>query len=342
MRISRKKIALILCISLFCCSLLQGCQRPDKTVEKYGFYFDTIINITLFGDYEESLIDDCFALAQECENLFSNTISSSDISKINDNPGKFVTVDPRTVDILQKAIAYGDFSQGIFDITIGKLVDLWNISELSKQEDNSDFDKSILPAQEDIANVKKNINYKAVIIDGTSVQLASADCKIDLGGIAKGYIADLMKEFLMEQGVTSACISLGGNILTIGEKPNHNPFKIGIQKPFSDRNDVIGTVNVKDKSVVTSGIYERYIKVNDTIYHHILDKSTGCPVENELLEVTIISNQSIDGDALSTICFLLGTEKGMEYIEALEDVEAVFVDKDYQITTTSGVDLQIP
>ena len=82
--------------------------------------------------------------------------------------------------------------------------------------------------------------------------------------------------------------------------------------------------------------------MDDTIYHHILDKSTGCPVENELLEVTIISNQSIDGDALSTICFLLGTEKGMEYIEALEDVEAVFVDKDYQITTTSGVDLQIP
>ena len=158
MRISRKKIALLLCISLFCCSLLQGCQRPDKTVEKYGFYFDTIINITLFGDYEESLIDDCFALAQECENLFSNTISSSDISKINDNPGKFVTVDPRTVDILQKAIAYGDFSHGIFDITIGKLVDLWNISELSKQENNSDLDKSILPSREDIANVKKNIN----------------------------------------------------------------------------------------------------------------------------------------------------------------------------------------
>ena len=157
---------------------------------------------------------------------------------------------------------------------------------------------------------------------------------IDLGGIAKGYMADQLKEYLLGEGVTSAIINLGGNVLTIGEKPDGTSFNIGIQKPFDKQNATITSVQVKDSSVVTSGSYERYFKLGDTIYHHILNTETGYPCDNGLLSVTILSKESIDGDALSTACFTLGLEEGQKLIESLEDIDAIFVTDDYEIIDT--------
>lgn len=160
---------------------------------------------------------------------------------------------------------------------------------------------------------------------------------IDLGAIAKGYIADRLKDFLVENQVTSATIDLGGNILCVGDKPDGSAFRIGIRQPFGDQGSPMLVVPVSGWSVVTSGIYERYFEEDGTLYHHILNPSTGYPCENNLLSVTILSEHSVDGDALSTTCFSLGLSDGMALIDSLDEIYAVFVTDDYNIHYSEGL-----
>ena len=160
-----------------------------------------------------------------------------------------------------------------------------------------------------------------------TVTLNDPQAAIDLGFIAKGYIADKLKEYLLSRGVESACISLGGNVITIGEKPDGSPFRIGIQEPFSADGTSIGTIDIQDLSVVTSGIYERCFYEDDILYHHILDTATGYPVENELASVTIICDSSTKADALSTSCLCMGLENGRQYLDRAK-VEYLLITKD--------------
>lgn len=339
----KKYISIIIIICLIT-ALFSACSNGQKTITKKGFYFDTIISITLYGTEDESYIDGCFKLADKCEKLFSNTLADSDISKINSAAGKeSVEVSPETLELIKKGIAYGELSDGAFDITIGSLSDLWNISEISKnlQNDKNEAGASQIPCQKDIDKAVSHIDYSRIKITDKSVMLTDSLAKIDLGGIAKGYIADLMKEYLEGEGIESGIINLGGNILTIGSKENKTPYKVGIQKPFDETGSYIAIVPVTDKSIVTSGVYERYFRVDNKIYHHILDSKTGYPIDNDIYSVTIISDKSIDGDALSTTCFSLGKEKGMRLIESLENVEAVFIYSDMSIHPSSGIENQI-
>lgn len=161
--------------------------------------------------------------------------------------------------------------------------------------------------------------------------------KIDLGGIAKGYTADVITDILKENGVEHALVDLGGNIYALGNNPEGRPWKIGVQNPFDSRGKIVGYVPVENKSVVTSGIYERYIEKDGKKYHHILNPFTGYPYDNELAGITIISDKSIDGDALSTSVFSKGLEGGMKFIEKLPNIEAVFVTKDNKVYITSGL-----
>lgn len=336
-----KKRILYLFIGLFLL-LLSGCGKAtEKSVSKSDFYFDTIITITLYDTENDSLIDDCFALADHYENLFSNTIAESDVSRINSNAGSFVSVDEKTISLVQKSIAYCKKSDGKFDITLGRLSDLWNFSEISKntKSDTNEVDSSVLPSPSRIEKLLSHIDYKNIAIDDTNNQICLQDkeAKLDLGGIAKGFIADEMKQYLVDHDVHSGIINLGGNVLTIGNKQNGDPFSVGIQKPFSSTGEILGLLRIDDQSVVTSGIYERYYRVNNKIYHHILDLSTGYPYENDLYEVTIISDQSADGDALSTICFALGLSEGMKLIEETDGVEAIFVDSNFNLHCSTGV-----
>ena len=154
---------------------------------------------------------------------------------------------------------------------------------------------------------------------------------LDLGAIAKGYIADKLKEYLVENGVEHALINLGGNILIIGDKPDGSKYNIGIQKPFDQTGQPITSVKVSDTSLVTTGIYERCFEKDDTLYHHILDPATGYPCQNNLYSVTIVTKSSVMADALSTTCFLLGLKDGMELINSLEGVEALFITDDYEL-----------
>ncbi len=330
----KKKFCFLLCVTLTV-SLLLGCQSNRKeAVTKTGFYFDTVISITLYGQDKEPYIDRCFEMARTYESYFSTTIEDSDVSRINQHPGEAVTVHPETAELIQKGLSYYSVSEGRFDITIGALSSLWNFSDSSGK----------IPEHSKIEDALQTVNASSVLVDGDQVTLTSEGTKIDLGGIAKGYIADQMKSYLKEEGITEGTINLGGNVLVLGPKEHQETttYSIGIQKPFSEDGSAIAVIKITDESVVTSGIYQRYFKQNGTIYHHILDSSTGYPYDNGLASVTIINQSSVDGDALSTTCFMLGLEKGMELAESLENTEAIFITTDNEIYYTSGMGTIIP
>lgn len=335
-----KHLSLLLILCMFSAAL-SGCSLPssEQTISKSGFYFNTVIQITLYKSSYESLLEDCFSLADTYESYFSNTVSDSDISNINNADGAFVEVHDETIELLKKGIYYGDLSNGNFDITIGKLSDLWNFSTYALLDE---VPESAVPTDDEIQEALKTVDYKGVTIDGNKVALSNPDSKLDLGGIAKGFIADKMKAYLEENDVESGMINLGGNVLTLGKKADGSSYTIGIQKPFSEDGEAIASVEVADKTVVSSGVYERYYEIGDKFYHHILNPHTGYPYDNHLLGVTIICDDSVDGDGLSTTCFTLGLDDGMALIESLTDVEAIFITDDYELHTSSGMGTTIP
>lgn len=320
-----KKNCIILLMFCTLIGSLCGCRASDKEpISKTGFYFDTVIQISIYGQRDDTLINQCFSYCEEFEQKFSRTIETSEISRLNAAGGKKVQLSEDTIVLLQKGIEYGRMTDGMFDITIAPLTELWDIKNAKEP-----------PREEDIKEALSHVGYEKLIIEGNEACLTDAKAAVDLGGIAKGYMADKLKEFLCEHGVTRGMINLGGNVLTIGKKENEAAWNIGIRKPFGENQEVLTSVSVTDASVVTSGSYERYFVAEDgTLYHHILNPKTGYPCKNQLNSVTILSPNSVDGDALSTACFLMGTENGMELIESLEDTEALFVTDENQILDT--------
>ncbi len=354
-------IALILIISQTACTENQK-NNANTGVSKTGFYLDTICTITIFGveDSDDSLstlsdseretkilqlITDVFMLCDKYEKMLSKTIETSDIARINAAGGKAVKVNDETIEVIQKGILYGELSQGAFDITIGKATDLWGFREAEAGEETESGMSGQVPDVDTLAETMKHVDWSKVKIKGNSVQLEDPEMELDLGGIAKGYIADKVTQFLEDAGVTSAIVDLGGNIVAIGGKAEslldtgaeQSKFTIGIKDPQSESGGLIGTIPAADKTVVTSGTYERYFVADGKKYHHILDSKSGMPTDTDVLSVTIISEKghSADCDALSTSCLALGVEKGMALVQSIEDTEAIFVDTDGQIHLTS-------
>lgn len=311
-------------------AILTGCAKNSEPISRTGFYFDTVIQITLYDTVDETILDRCFALAEKYENLFSATKEGSDVWKINHAGGETVTVSEETVTLLTTATDYANATEGAIDPTIRPVSELWDFG--------SDGDPRV-PEDAAIKTALSHVSYDHIRF-GTApsdetgepvlrtVTLTDPKAAVDLGFIAKGYIADKMKEYLLSQGVASACISLGGNVLAIGEKPDGAPFRIGIQEPFAEEGTTIDTVEIRDTSVVTSGIYERCLYEDGVFYHHVLDTSTGYPVDNELASVTIICDSSTRADALSTSCLCLGLDKGRKFLDAEKDVAYLFITKD--------------
>lgn len=309
---------------------LSGCAKNSEPVSRTGFYFDTVIQITLYNTEDETILDGCFALAEKYENLFSATKEGSDVWKINHAGGEAVTVSEETVQLLTTATDYANATEGAIDPTIRPVSELWNFG--SENGVHVPEDAAIKAALSHVSY--DHIRFGTAPSDETgepvlrTVTLTDPKAAVDLGFIAKGYIADKMKEYLLSQGVTSACISLGGNVLAIGEKPDGTPFRIGIQEPFAEEGTAIDTVEIRDTSVVTSGIYERCFYEDGVFYHHVLDTSTGYPVDNELASVTIICDSSTRADALSTSCLCLGLDKGRKFLDAQKDVAYLLITKD--------------
>lgn len=303
--------------------MLTGCQTAEP-ISQTDFYFDTVVSVTLYERAQEELLASCMDLCEKYESLLSRSIATSDISLINKSGGRPVTVSSDTIAILKKGLYYGELSDGAFDVTIAKASSLWDFKSSSPA----------LPDAAALTDACSHIDYRKVQISGNTVTLLDPDARIDLGGIAKGYIADCLKEYLLSNGVEHAVINLGGNVLTIGNKPDGTPYRIGIRKPFDEQSDILKTLDITDSSVVSSGSYERYFTLNRQLYHHILDPQTGFPVDSGLSGVTIVSSSSMDGDALSTACFVLGKEKGMELIRSLDGIDALFIENDGTVSAT--------
>lgn len=327
-------ILLLLCVFAAACIGIRSFRREAEPVTETGFYFDTVIQITLY-DNNSDLFAQCFALCEQYEEMFSRTLEGSDIWNINHSGGLPVAVSEETALLLETAVDYSELTDGAVDVTVAPLSDLWNFSGGSGK----------VPPDAAIEARLAHIDYHMVSIgrnDGAYiVTLSDPEAAVDLGFIAKGYIADRLKEFLCSAGVESAIINLGGNVLTIGTKPDGSAFTVGIQKPFGERNESITTLPVTDSSLVSSGVYERFFVAEDgTRYHHILDTKTGYPVSNNLLGVTILSHSSTVGDALSTACFTLGLEDGLALVESLEGIEALFITEDNTLRCSSGLTLK--
>lgn len=306
-----------------------SCASKPKSayISDTKFLLNTTCTISLYDKQDRAVLRGVFDLCGHYDKLFSMTDTGSDIYKINHAGGKPVSVDADTVAVIEDGLNYSRESNGLFDITVGALTSLWNIEGSNPK----------VPPEDQIKTAMQTIDYRNIVIDGHTVTLKNPNAMIDLGGVAKGFIADKLKEFLLSKGVHRAIINLGGNVEVLGSKGAGSPWIVGVQQPFMGRNEDIGYLYVSDKSVVTSGIYERYFVQNGKTYAHILDPRTGFPVENNLSSVTIISDQSKQGDGLSATCFLLGVDKATQLIESLPDTEAIFITKDGQVITTPGI-----
>ena len=304
------------------------------------FHFDTVCQITIYSmDHmtqaaADDALEQAFALCGTYEDMLSKTLEGTDIYRINHAGGEPVECDPETVEIIRMGLQYAELSDGKFDITIGKAVDLW------------DFHADAVPAVPDpalLSEAVSHVDYKTVSIEGSQVTLTDPEAEIDLGGIAKGYVADRVCEKLEECGVTGAIVSLGGNVDCLGSKPDgkkEKDFVVGIEAPYSDKSEVVGSTPASDRTVVTSGVYERFFTYEGREYHHILDPETGYPADSDVLGVSIAAarGKSADCDALATICLILGAEKGMELVESMDGFEALFITRENKILTTEGFD----
>ena len=332
--VRQKKLVTVLMLSI--AVLFSGCQSQatkaiTKPLSKTSFLLGTVVEISIYDKDDEKIVDKALARISEIESKMTiNNAETSEIIALNNASGKSeVVLSPDTFYVVDKGKQYSLQSMGSFDVTIGPIVKLWNI--------NTEY--AAIPEKEKLEEALKLVDYTKLDLkkETYTARLEIPGMKVDLGAIAKGYAADEAARILRENGVEHAIVNLGGNVITIGENTNGNPWRIAIQDPFNPRGDYIGVANIKDQTVVTSGTYERYFEENGKIYHHILDSSTGYPVENGLYSVSIITDKSIDGDGLSTTALLIGLEEGMKLVEALENVEAVFITSDKKVYASSGL-----
>lgn len=325
-------------ISIFMCivigmAFITGCGDKEKEtidadskVEAQDFVLNTTCTISVYGTDDQSLADKGIEVCKEYEKMLSKTVPGSDIYKINNSGGKPVQVSDDTIKLIKKSIEYSKKTEGLFDITVGELTDTWNFTS----------DNPKVPEAAQIEGILPHVGYHNIKMEGNKVWITDDRAKLDLGAIAKGYIADKVAERLKKDGVKRAIINLGGNVVTIGEKQAGFPWIVGIEQPFSNRTEVAGLVESKNNSVVTSGIYERKFEENGVLYHHVLDPKTGWPRKTDLESVTIITKKSVDGDVLSTSCLLLGFEKGKKLIESTPGAEGVFMKVGGEIITTEN------
>ena len=294
---------------------------------KEGFFFDTYIRVTLYDCEEnsnssndfQSILTECMNLCQKYELIFSPTNEDSELFKLNHSQeylsGQDYVLSSTMDEIITDTTLMTTPFSSKFSIYSGDLCALW------------DFNNKIVPSSYDIENELKRIKEN----NPTS---------ITLGASAKGYITDRIVEYLKNQGINEALIDLGGNIYALGDKYNDKLYSIAIKKPFTDSNETIVALKIKDKSVVTSGIYERYFENNGQLYHHIIDLETGFPVDNDILSVTIIADSSFVADCYSTGCLLMGKDYTLSIAneKMFEDVECIIVDKNYNIYISDGLE----
>lgn len=287
--------------------------------------FSTVVSITFYDTADKALLKDCFSLLAEYETILSRTMPGSELYAVNQNSSGSMELSPTLAEVLGFGLSFTEPSKGRFDITVAPLSDLWAFGS----------EGTCVPSDTSLTEALKTVGGASVTLENNLLTYETGT-KFDLGAVAKGWLADQVAAYLREHGVERAMINLGGNTLVMGEKADGSAYRVGITMPFSGSSELAGIVSVKNKSVVTSGIYERYFIENGTLYHHLLDATTGFPAENDLLSVTIVCENSALADALSTVCFLLGKDDGLALIEKINahtEVYALFLSGEYDVET---------
>ena len=315
-------------------AILSGCGRAsnkDKIsipeTEKFSstvYAMDTVMDISLYGG-SESVLKDVESLILDLESKLSTTDEESEIYKLNNN--KIGELSEDTADILNKALGFCEKTQGNLDISIYPVVREWGFT-------TGEYN---VPSEENIISLLKNVDYSQLAFDksNNTVNLPE-NMKIDLGSVAKGYTGDRVLELLKEEGVVSALLNLGGNVQTLGIKPNGEKWNIGIQDPLSE--GYIGALSVSDSAVITSGGYERFFEdEKGNIYWHIIDPKTGHPARNGIISATAIGPKGAYCDALSTSLFIMGKENAIEFWREYKDFEMILVTDTYEVFITPSL-----
>jgi len=319
--------------------ILAGCGliEDENTIlenpyEETEFLMRTYVSLQVYDEGKEDVLDEAFARIEELADKISVNEAGSELSAVNEEAGETpVEVSDDIFPLLETAYEYSAIPNSGFDLTIGPITDLWRIG----------FDDAHVPARDEIEAVLPLVDYELTELDAetNSVFLTESGMQLDLGAIAKGYIADEIREIFEANDVTTAIMDLGGNVVVMGDSPTREEggFNVGIQDPFDSRGSYVGALNLSDQSVVTSGIYERYLEEDGEIYHHLMNPETGYPFDNNLASVTIITEESIDADALSTVVFGFGLEEGLDYVNQNENTEGILITRDREIYTSDGI-----
>jgi thiamine biosynthesis lipoprotein len=341
--------------------LLTGCERRAEA--QIEFALGTVCRVVLYEGGNKQTYSRIFARIREIDRTmtmfpgeFEDIMSASIVDPNSESAARFqsateslvsgvvainrqaglepVHIRADLIELLETALRYAELSDGAFDPTIGPLVRLWGIGTDSER----------VPGEGEIANALNLVNWRHLIVDremGTAFLLRKG-MALDLGAIAKGYAGDEALRLAKEDKVKRAVIDLGGNIVTLGGREQKGetsiPWRIGIQNPLMGRGSYIGVLPVTDMSVVTSGVYERHFESGGKNYHHILSTANGYPVENGLLSATIVTRSSTAADALSTVVFTLGFERGKAVIDSIPGTEAIFVFNDHSVRSTGGLE----
>lgn len=316
---------------VFC--LFTGCGKATTNTEKKTtreiFAMDTIMQLTVYGEQGEEAMKDAVQLINRLDRLFSVTNAQSDIAKINASAGNPVTVSEESYELIQQSKKYSEETEGAFDISIYPLVKAWGFTKEKQQ----------VPTKEAREAAMKKIDYRKIqCLSDNKIQLEKG-MEIDLGAVAKGYLSQKIMELWKQRGVTSAILSLGGNVQTIGKKEDGSLFQVGITDP-DDGTSLFGAIQVEDKAVVTSGIYQRNFTEQGVLYHHIMDARTGMPAENDLASVTVITDEGSKADALATALFVMGEEKIKKYQKNHPDIQILLIRKDGTFWQSDQVQLK--
>ncbi len=297
------------------------------------FRFNTVNTISIDTN-DTSLIGRVITLCDHYDFLFSRPNPTSELYRLNHAQGRPTNVDPELAALIDTSLAYCAKVQGVFDITMGAVTQLW------------DFHHGRIPSADSIQSALHHVDYSRVHVQGSTVTIDDPQACIDLGGIAKGYIADGILADLRGQGVRHAYVNLGGNVAVMGGKIDESPWNIGIREPIPSTSgktpEPWACVEMADGSVVTSGIYERAFESNGVLYHHILDPHTGYPAHTDLLGATIMSDTSLDGDGFTTALIIMGAQQALHFAESYPGIEALLMTKSGEVLATSGLGQSIP
>lgn len=326
---SKWKIAIILSL---CIVLLNGCtflqSSKPQSLKETQFIMDTIIEITAYGPERKQAIDAAFAEIKRIDALMNIYDQNSEASKINIAAGKeHVKVSDDMLFVLEKSLYYSELTKGAFDVTIGPLTMLWGVGKKGEY----------VPAKEELQEAVALTNYRDLKIDKVqhTVFLSKPGMMIDLGSVAKGYAVDQAISVLKQYNIKSALVNAGGSIRVIGQRPDGQPWRIGVQHPRNSEGLVAKITLTKWDALDTSGDYQRYFIKDGIRYHHILDPRSGMPAHGNTSN-TIAMNNALDADILNTALFILDVNTGMQIMQSFPDAEALWVLENGQAVLTPG------